>query len=54
MDQVRIKSKVEEVPRGQRLLDDMFLLMALGLGVPLVLYIIWSVVDVLRVPVFKP
>lgn len=54
MDQVRVKSKVEEVPRGQTLLDDVFLLLALGLGIPLVVYIIWSVIDVLRVPVFKP
>lgn len=44
----------ERVPLGQRLMDDVFLLIALGLGVPLVIYIAWSVIDVMRVPVFKP
>lgn len=54
MDGIKSEAGHERVPLGQRLMDDVFLLIALGLGVPLVIYIVWSVVDVMRVPVFNP
>ncbi|MBI2917842.1 MAG: hypothetical protein HYY01_07580 [Chloroflexi bacterium] len=44
----------ERVPLGQALLDDVFLLLALGLAVPLIFYIIWGIMDLSQVPVFTP
>jgi len=42
----------ERIPLGQVLLDDIFLLLALGLGVPLILYIVWGIWDLTQVPLF--
>ncbi len=44
----------ERVPLGQALLDDVFFLLALGLAVPLILYIVWGIVDLSQVPLFTP
>ena len=40
----------EKVPLGQVLFDDMFLLLALGLGIPLVSYLVWALIDLGNVP----
>lgn len=37
----------------QRILDNHFLLLFLGVAVPTVLYIIWGVVDILTIPLAK-
>ncbi len=42
------------IPLWQVLLDDPFLLLALGLGVPLVLYLIWGLLESTMVPWLKP
>ena len=47
-------SSTEKVPLGQVLFDDMFLLLALGLGLPLVSYIVWALVDLSKVPPMSP
>ena len=44
----------ERIPLGQAILDDIFLLLALGLTVPLIFYIIWGIWDVTQVPLFTP
>ena len=44
----------EKIPLGQVLLDDIFLLLALGLGIPLILYIVWGIFDLTSVPNFVP
>ena len=36
---------LEKIPLAQVLLDDIFLLLALGLTVPLFLYVIWGIFD---------
>ena len=36
------------------LVDDIFLLLAIGLVVPTLLYIVWGLMDLASVPVFKP
>ncbi|MBI2958288.1 MAG: hypothetical protein HYY32_05530 [Chloroflexi bacterium] len=54
MSENKSKPGEDRVPAGQRFLDDIFLLLALGLGIPLLLYIVWSVIDLVRVPVFQP
>lgn len=42
--------KPEKLPLGQVLLDDIFFLLALGLGIPFLLYTLWGVLEVLWVP----
>ena len=40
----------EPVPFMQRLLDNHFLLLVLGVAVPSVLYVIWGVMEVAQIP----
>jgi hypothetical protein len=44
----------DKVPLGQVFLDDIFLLLALGLGVPLIFYIVWGIWDLAQVQPFVP
>jgi hypothetical protein len=41
----------EPIPVMQRVLDNPFLLLFLGITIPAVLYIIWGVMEVVSVPV---
>ena len=41
----------EPVPLMQRLLDNPFLLLFLGVTVPAVFYIIWGVMEIIAIPV---
>jgi hypothetical protein len=43
----------EPVPWIQQLLDNPFLLLFLGVMVPMVLYTLWGVIDILTVPLAK-
>jgi hypothetical protein len=43
----------ERVPMMQRILDNPFLLLFLGVTIPTVLYIIWGVMEVASVPLAK-
>lgn len=54
MQEERNVGEGERIPLGQALLDDIFLLLALGLAVPLIFYIIWGIWDLAQVPVFVP
>jgi hypothetical protein len=47
------KDKYEPIPIMQRILDDPFLLVALGLVVPTVFYILWGVMEVVTIPLGK-
>lgn len=40
----------ESVPFMQRLLDNHFLLLALGVAIPSVLYLVWGIVEVATIP----
>lgn len=40
----------EPVPFMQRVLDNPFLLLALGVAVPAVLYLVWGIVEVANIP----
>ena len=44
------KEAPDKLPIGQVLLDDIFVLLALGLGIPFLLYTLWGVLEVLHVP----
>ena len=41
----------ERVPFMQRVLDNPFLLLFLGITVPTVLYIVWGIMELVQIPV---
>ncbi len=43
----------EPVPFMQQLLDNPFLLLFIGVMVPMVVYTLWGVIDILTVPLAK-
>lgn len=43
----------EPVPWMQKLLDNPFLLLFLGVLIPMLVYNVWGVVDILTIPVGK-
>lgn len=43
----------EPVPLVQQLLDNPFLLLFLGVMIPMVVYVLWGVIDILTVPLAK-
>lgn len=43
----------EHVPVMQRILDNPFLLLFLGVVIPTVLYILWGVMEIASVPIAK-
>ena len=43
----------ERVPAMQRILDNPFLLLFLGVTIPTVLYVIWGVMEVASIPLGK-
>jgi hypothetical protein len=48
-----IESNRERVPLVQQLLDNPFLLLFIGVMVPMVVYTLWGVIDILTVPLAK-
>jgi len=43
----------ERIPAMQRLLDNPFLLLFLGVVMPTVLYVIWGVMEIISIPIAK-
>jgi len=41
----------EKIPFMQRLLDNPFLLLFLGVAIPTVFYIIWGVMEIVSIPI---
>jgi len=41
----------EKVPLVQQLLDNPFLLLFLGVMIPMIVYVLWGVIDILTIPV---
>jgi hypothetical protein len=48
-----IESNRERVPLIQQLLDNPFLLLFIGVMVPMVVYTLWGVIDILTVPLAR-
>jgi len=44
-------SEQEQIPLMQRVLDNPFLLLFLGILVPAVFYIIWGVMEITQIPI---
>jgi len=40
----------EQIPLMQRILDNPFLLLFLGIAVPTVFYIIWGIMEIIQIP----
>lgn len=49
----RATEKSERIPIMQRILDNPFLLLFLGVAMPTVLYILWGVMEIASVPLAK-
>jgi hypothetical protein len=49
----QVKSEPERVPFMQRVLDNPFLLLFLGVATPAVLYVIWGVMEVANIPIAR-
>ena len=45
------QSEQEPVPMMQRILDNPFILLLLGILVPAVFYIIWGVMEITQIPI---
>lgn len=43
----------DDVPFMQRVLDNHFLLLFLGVATPGVLYILWGIIDIMNIPLAK-
>ncbi|HET9701476.1 MAG TPA: hypothetical protein VFP70_11195 [Burkholderiales bacterium] len=43
----------EPVPAMQQLLDNPFALLFIGIASPMVLYVVWGVMEILSVPIAK-
>ncbi len=41
----------ERIPFFQRLLDNPFLLLFLGVTIPAVLYIVWGIMEIIQIPI---
>ena len=46
-------SATERVPLMQQLLDNPFLLLFLGVLIPMIVYTLWGVIDILTIPLAK-
>lgn len=44
----------ERIPFFQRLLDNHFLLLFLGVTMPTVLYLIWGIMEIIQIPLATP
>ena len=45
--------ETEPIPFMQRVLDNPFILLILGIAIPTVLYIVWGVMEVIHIPLAK-
>jgi len=45
---------LERVPFWQRVLDNPFLLLFIGVVVPTVIYMIWGIMELVQIPVASP
>ena len=41
----------EQIPLMQRILDNPFLLLVLGIAIPAVFYIIWGIIEITQIPI---
>ncbi len=52
-DEAKDTARPEQIPFMQRLLDNHFLLLFLGVTIPTVLYVIWGVMEIASIPLIE-
>ncbi|HUT51353.1 MAG TPA: hypothetical protein VM325_18635 [Alphaproteobacteria bacterium] len=52
-NQEEVQDIAERTPVMQRVLDNPFLLLFLGVAVPTVLYLMWGVMEIAQIPIAK-
>jgi hypothetical protein len=53
-DPQRSGDEPERIPFFQRLMDNPFLLLFLGVTLPTVLYLIWGIMEIIQIPLAAP
>lgn len=53
MNEIEREEDNERVPAMQRVLDNPFLLLFLGVTIPTVFYIIWGVMEIVTIPIAR-
>ena len=53
MDSEKRAEDTEPIPTMQRILDNPFLLLFLGVSIPAVLYLMWGIMEVAQIPIAK-
>ncbi len=53
MNEIEREEDKEQVPAMQRVLDNPFLLLFLGVTIPTVFYIIWGVMEIVTIPIAR-
>jgi hypothetical protein len=48
-----VETEGECIPTMQKLLDNPFLLLFLGVAMPTVLYLIWGIMEIITIPIAK-
>jgi hypothetical protein len=48
-----VETEGERIPTMQKLLDNPFLLLFLGVAMPTVLYLIWGIMEIITIPIAK-
>lgn len=43
----------DDIPFMQKLLDNTFLLLFLGVASPMTIYVLWGIIDIMNVPLAK-
>ncbi len=51
MDQENSDTKKERVPVMQKILDNPFLLLFIGIVMPTVFYIVWGIMEIITIPI---
>ena len=53
VDETKDTAPLERIPFMQRLLDNPFLLLFLGVTIPTVLYVIWGIMEIASIPLIE-
>jgi hypothetical protein len=51
--EAQAEKRPERIPAMQRLLDNPFLLLFLGVTIPAIFYVIWGVMEIVSIPIAK-
>lgn len=45
------KTREKPLPLMQQILDNPFILLALGVAIPAILYLVWGIIEVTQIPI---